>query len=154
MSYNERYFFTFYADKDIRTAVPSDEYEVKILGLNTTEPSEEIQAQENPVTIIYQNSSDNKMEPFRGSECTLNLMATENFQLETLYTENELFWLVQVYRNLSLIWQGFIIPDGCQESFSFTPYRISVNAVDGMGLLKNLPMCKMMGISGSVSNRF
>jgi len=138
MSYNERYFFTFYADKDIRTAVPSDEYEVKILGLNTTEPSEEIQAQENPVTIIYQNSSDNKMEPFRGSECTLNLMATENFQLEDLYTENERFWLVQVYRNASLIWQGFIIPDGCQESFSFTPYTISVNAVDGMGLLKNL----------------
>ena len=138
MSYNERYFFTFYADKDIRTAVPSDEYEVKILGLDTTEPPEEIQAQENPVTIVYQNSSDNKMEPFRGSECTLNLMATENFQLEDLYTENERFWLVQVYRNASLIWQGFIIPDGCQESFSFTPYTISVNAVDGMGLLKNL----------------
>jgi hypothetical protein len=37
-----------------------------------------------------------------------------------------------------LIWQGFIIPDGCQESFTFPPYVISVNAVDGIGLLKNL----------------
>jgi hypothetical protein len=37
-----------------------------------------------------------------------------------------------------LIWSGFIIPDGCQESFTFAPYAISVNAVDGLGLLKNL----------------
>lgn len=138
MSYNLRYYFTFYSDRDKRVPFSVDEYECKIYELDGTEPAEEIEAQESPVIIDYNNSSDDKMQPMRGSECTLNLIATENFQLQDLYTENEQKWLVEIYRNSSLIWSGFIIPDGCQESFAFTPYTIQVNAVDGLGLIKNL----------------
>jgi hypothetical protein len=139
MSYNQRYYFTFYSDRDTRivNAIP-DEYLCSISQLDYAGAITEIQAQENPIQINYQNTSSNKLEPIIGSECTLNLIATEDFQLEDLYTENEREFLVEVYRNGGLIWQGFIIPDGCQESFTFPPYVISVNAVDGIGLLKNL----------------
>jgi hypothetical protein len=139
MSYNQRYYYTFYSDRDTRivNAIP-DEYLCSISQLDYAGAITEIQAQENPIQINYQNTSSNKLEPIIGSECTLNLIATEDFQLEDLYTENEREFLVEVYRNGGLIWQGFIIPDGCQESFTFPPYVISVNAVDGIGLLKNL----------------
>lgn len=138
MSYNLRYYFSYWGTKDIRTPNVCDAYEVQILEIDGTEPAEEIEAQENPVIINYNNTSDNKLQSIRGSDVELNLIATEDFQLEDLYTEDELHWLVIIYRNSSVIWQGFIIPDGCQESWSYTPYTIQVNAVDGLGLIKNL----------------
>jgi hypothetical protein len=137
--YNLKYFFTFYADRDTRieNGTP-DDYTCEILQLDYAGEPIEIQAQQNPIQINYQNTSSDKLEPIIGSECTLNLIATEDFQLEQLYTENEREFLVEVYRNGGLIWTGFIIPDGCQEAFTFAPYPIAVNAVDGLGLLKNL----------------
>jgi hypothetical protein len=139
MSYNQRYYFTFYADRDTRIIDGTpDNYTCNISQLDYGGSAMEILAQQNPIQIDYQNTSSNKLEPIIGSECTLNLIATEDFQLEDLYTENEREFLVEVYRNGGLIWSGFIIPDGCQESFTFAPYAISVNAVDGLGLLKNL----------------
>ena len=139
MSYSQKYYFTFYADRDTRiiNGTP-DEYSCDISQLDYAGSATEIQAQQNPIQINYQNTSSNKLEPIIGSECTLNLIATEDFELEDLYTENEREFLVEIFRNGTLIWSGFIIPDGCQESFTFAPYVISVNAVDGLGLLKNL----------------
>lgn len=137
--YNAKYFFTFYADRDTRIEDGiADDYLCTISQLDYEGESTEIQAQQNPIQITYQNTSSNKLEPIIGSEATLNLIATEDFQLEDLYTENEREFLVEIFRNDSLIWTGFIIPDGCQEAFTFAPYPISVNAVDGLGLLKNL----------------
>ena len=139
MNYFRRYYFSFYADRDTRIENGQpDEFFCEILQLDYYGGSTEIQAQQNPIQINYQNTSNNKLEPIIGSECTLNLIATDDFQLEDLYTENEREFLVNVYRNNDLIWTGFIIPDGCQEAFTFAPYPISVNAVDGLGLLKNL----------------
>ena len=139
MDYFIRYYFTFFADRDIRVIDGSpDEYLCNILQLDYEGLASEIQAQQNPIQINYQNTSNNKLEPIIGSECTLNLIATEDFELEDLYTENEREFLVEIFKNDSLIWSGFIIPDGCQEAFTFAPYPISVNAVDGLGLLKNL----------------
>ena len=137
--YNLKYFFTFYADRDTRieNGTP-DDYACNISQLDYALGPIEIQAQQNPIQINYQNTSSNKLEAIIGSEATLNLIATEDFELEDLYTENEREFLVEIFRNGSLIWSGFIIPDGCQESFTFAPYAISVNAVDGLGLLKNL----------------
>jgi hypothetical protein len=139
MSYNLKYYFTFYADRDTRVIDGTpDDYTCNISQLDYAGSEIEILAQQNPIQINYQNTSSNKLEPIIGSECTLNLIATEDFELEDLYTENEREFLVEVYRNGGLIWSGFIIPDGCQEAFTFAPYAISVNAVDGLGLLKNL----------------
>jgi len=139
MNYSQKYYFTFYSDRDTRiiNGTP-DEYSCDISQMDYAGSATEIQAQQNPIQINYQNTSSNKLEAIIGSECTLNLIATEDFELEDLYTENEREFLVEIFRNGTLIWSGFIIPDGCQESFTFAPYVISVNAVDGLGLLKNL----------------
>lgn len=97
--YNPKYYFTFYSDRDTRIAngLP-DEYLCQISQLDFGGVMTEIQAQQNPIQINYQNTSSDKLEPIIGSECTLNLIATEDFQLEDLYTENEREFMVQVYR--------------------------------------------------------
>lgn len=139
MSYGLRYFFSFYSDRDTRTVggLP-DEYDVNILDLDYVGEAEQIEAVEFPVSISYAPVSVDKTFPIKASSADLNLIATQSFQLQELYTENERRWLVQVFRNGSKIWQGFIIPDGCQQSFTYTPYTISTNCVDTLGLLKNL----------------
>jgi hypothetical protein len=99
MSYSQKYYFTFYSDRDTRKVdCFPDEYLCSISQLDYAGASTEIQAQQNPIQINYQNTSSNKLEPIIGSECTLNLIATENFELEDLYTENEREFMVQIYR--------------------------------------------------------
>jgi len=139
MSYGLRYFFSFYADRDTRIdgGLP-DEYDVNILDLDYVGESEQIEAPEFPVTINYPGIQDEKTAPIAASNCTINMIATAAFQLQELYTESERRWLVQIFRNGSKIWQGFIIPDGCQQSFTFPPYTISTNCVDTLGILRNL----------------
>jgi len=137
MSYNLRYTLDFNITQDDRQPLVFEDSTLEIYEKDGTDSPETILGVENPIQINYQNTSEQILEPFIGSEATLNLIATEDFQLQDLYTEDELRWLVSIKRNSSVIWRGFIIPDGCQESFTFTPYTISVNAVDTLGLLKN-----------------
>jgi hypothetical protein len=138
MSYNLRYTLDFNITQDDRQPLVFEDATLEIYEKDGTDAPETILGVENPIQINYQNTSEQILEPFIGSEATLNLIATQDFQLQDLYTEDELRWLVNIKRNGSVIWRGFIIPDGCQESFTFTPYTISVNAVDTLGLLKNL----------------
>jgi hypothetical protein len=130
MSYNQRYFFTFYSDRDTRivNAIP-DEYLCSISQLDYAGAITEIQAQENPIQINYQNTSSNKLEPIIGSECTLNLIATEDFQLEDLYTENEREFMVQIYRKVTP--STFIVNWELEEDLSGvdTNLEILVNGV-------------------------
>ena len=130
MSYNQRYYFTFYSDRDTRivNAIP-DEYLCSISQLDYAGAIEEIQAQENPIQINYQNTSSNKLEPIIGSECTLNLIATEDFQLEDLYTENEREFMVQIYRKVTP--NTFIVNWELEEDLSGvdTNLEILVNGV-------------------------
>ncbi len=138
MAYLERYNFTFNIVRDIRQPDVYESCEVKILEKDGVDAAETIEAVESPVNIRYQNTSERILEPIIGSEATFKLIATIDFQLDSLWTEDELKWLIVIYRNSSVKWRGFIIPDGCQQSFTFTPYEVSVNAVDTLGLLKNL----------------
>ena len=138
MSYNLRYTLDFNITQDDRQPLVFDDATLEIYEKDGVDAPETILGVENPIQISYQNTGEEIFEPFIGSEATLNLIATDEFQLEDLYTEDELRWLIIIKRNSAVIWRGFIIPDGCQESFTFTPYTISVNAVDTLGLLKNL----------------
>lgn len=145
MAYGLRYYTSFYGTSDKRTSNDPDFFEVRILRNGYLGESEELEASESPVIITYPNSSDDKLLPFRGSYVDINLLATENFQLEDLYTENERDWLVQIDRNGNRIHNSFIIPDGCQEQFYFPPYIVTVNSVDGLGLLRNLSFVQNSG---------
>lgn len=145
MAYNLRYFTTFYGTLDPRVDDAPDLFELDILELDGVSAPEEIEAAESPVIISYNNSSDDKLLPFRGSVLEASLLATTNFDLESLYTENEKKWLLQLNRNGSRISNTFIIPDGCQQQYMFTPYVVSINAVDGLGLLKNYSFVQNTG---------
>ena len=134
MAYNNKYFFTFFADRDTRIVDGNaDEYLCRILQLDYAGEPTEIDAVQNPIQINYQNTSPNKLEPIIGSECTLNLLATEDFELEDLYTENEREFMVEIYRkpgasnDINIYWSLNETPPGID--FSDLDLEIWVNGV-------------------------
>lgn len=109
MAYNLHYFFTWIADKDTRQPLlPADTYECWIRELDYVGATEELETQDSPVTIDYQNTNSDKLQPLRGSEATANLIATENFQLEALFTENERKYVKQIrrYGQITVNWSN------------------------------------------------
>lgn len=137
--YNPKYYFTFYADRDTRieNGFP-DEYLCQISQLDYNGSATEIQAQQNPVQITYQNTSSNKLEPIIGSEATLNLIATEDFQLEDLYTENEREFLVTIYRKViaesyTIYWSNDNTNGECQLAISINGVTVLNTSAQGSG---------------------
>lgn len=92
-----------------------------------------------PIGINFTNSGDNKLEPFRGSGLAMQFLATEDFQLEDLYTDQEMKFITSIYRNGAIKWKGFLIPDGCSERFIDPPYVVNTRCVDGLTILNNIP---------------
>lgn len=145
MAYNLRFFFNYYADKDARLPdAPPDEWDCEIFELDYAGIASEIEIQDSPV-VFNTPLEDDKLHPMIGSQATLNLIATVDFALQSLYTENDRQFLVISYRNNSVVWRGFALPDNCREPFTFTPYPVSISCVDGLGLLKNLSFVQETG---------
>lgn len=158
MAYGKRYFFDFNSLDTGNTSNRGATYTCEIHKLGYAGAADEILKQRNPVSIDYPNSSKNKLEALRGSNALLKLIATTAFGLADLYSEDERTWLLKVYRtpygsSQYLFWTGFILPDLCEEEFSFAPYPLEVNAVDGIGILKNLNFVQENGLhfSGKMS---
>lgn len=93
---------------------------------------------ESPVVISYKGAdNDYKLEPLNGSECTVNILADDDFQLSDLYTADEKEWMLVI--GGAYAWSGFVIPDSCSEPFAYKPYPVTISATDGLGLLKDIP---------------
>lgn len=99
---------------------------------------------ESPVVISYKGAdNDYKLEPLNGSECTLNILADDDFQLSDLYTADEKEWMLVI--GGAYAWSGFVIPDSCSEPFAYKPYPVTISATDGLGLLKDIPFANEDG---------
>lgn len=92
-----------------------------------------------PLEITYSEASSDKAVTIVGSQASFQLLVTDEFELSDLYTDQEMKWGVNIKRNGSTIWRGFVIPDGCSERFVDPPYIVNVRSVDGLGVLKNIP---------------
>lgn len=128
MAYNLHYKYSWYADKDVRTTAPADRYEAWIRELDYVGAEETLVTQDSPVTINYQNVGDNKLEALRGSEATSNLIATEDFQLEELFTENERKYVKQIRRFAGVLTVDWDMTE-INPVFADCNLRIYVNGV-------------------------
>lgn len=92
-----------------------------------------------PLRINFSEGSAGKDTIIIGSQAQFQLLATDDFSLDDLYTDVDMKWKVDVKRNDAIIWKGFIIPDGCSERFIDPPFIVNTKAIDGIGVLKNAP---------------
>lgn len=104
--------------------------------------------------ILSRRGSDNKFNEVIATECKLTFICTENFSLQQLYTTDEREYRVTVTKFNKIKFQGYIIPDSCQEPFLPKPYEVTIRATDGLGGLKNITYPVPAGSSIDIRQRF
>lgn len=76
------------------------------------------------------------------SSLSVDFEANENLTLQDLYTEEEGKYKVRFSRNNQVIFFGILKPDGIWEDFVSTDWEISMDAMDGLSILKDLSFVK------------
>lgn len=96
-----------------------------------------------PLVIEYSDKGDIKSVPIYGSGCSLNIIAEGDFELSSLYTNDEREWKIEI----SGAWQhsSWLIPDSCSEPYASKPYAVSVKGTDAIGTLESVPFLQEDG---------
>lgn len=98
---------------------------------------------EEPLVIEYSDKGDIKSIPIYGSGCSLNIIAEGDFELSSLYTNDEREWRIEI----SGAWNhsSWLIPDSCSEPYASKPYPVSVKGTDAIGTLESVPFLQEDG---------
>lgn len=95
--------------------------------------------------LEYASVSD-VLQCLRGSGLQIDLEASQALDFTDLYAEKETEFKVSFYIDGVVKFIGFIKPDGIFTDFVNEIYTISLDAVDGLGILKNLSFVDDSGL--------
>lgn len=126
MAYALRYIMQFFSDRgnEIRIEIRQKGYvgEVEYKSLGSA-----------PVLAIEEGDG-----AIKGSSLSFAIQADVEDELKSLYTTDNKLFKVDLYRNSSLYWQGYLLPELYSENYIDPPYDVSVTAIDGIATLKNV----------------
>lgn len=86
-----------------------------------------------------------------GTSCELYAECLVDGEFSQLYTSDAYEFRVEVYRNDSLLWMGFVSPELYSEPDVAPPYDVQIIATDGLGELKNFKFEKR-GVASMLSH--
>lgn len=90
----------------------------------------------NACTISHVNDNLDKYDPIIESKAEINLIQEGQIDIAELQTSADFDFRVRYFENGALEWEGFVIPDGIQDTYQATPYILSITATDGLNWLK------------------
>lgn len=92
-----------------------------------------------PIVISWGGPDNDKFNPIIGSECTLNVVQTSESDItpSDFSGDFEHAPMLEVYKNGSLFWKGYLTADDIQGPIQYFPYGFSINFSDQIGLLKS-----------------
>lgn len=98
------------------------------------------------------------LSPILASDMTMTVVVTDDtLDLRKLYDDDPAKYRVTVYAgdNITVVWQGYISTGQYSQPFARAPYRVTINATDGLGILQTLRFMKAAGerYTGNVSLR-
>lgn len=113
-----------------------DDLGYKIEITNETEgQTVELTLGENPVTLLLDNSDDLIFKPYKGSNCTINLVSSEYYF--DLYSKRAHDNLVKIKDSTgNIIWIGYTSPNLYSQGFTNIYEEIQVECIDGISTLK------------------
>ncbi len=111
------------------------DYDIEIYDVNYVGDPKEIEMGGNPMEGEFSNTSNESFPTLIPSFLDLNLIATEAFQLNEMYTDDEKALKVVMKMDGVIYGNYFVIPDGTSESFIDPPYDVRVRCTDGLGIL-------------------
>jgi hypothetical protein len=130
MAYNTRFYARF---KNLN----GDEYTLYIKGNNYAGGSTEILKYAlDPLEITYNgNDLDSKIA---GSELKFNFYAIDPTDYYPLFESNYKDYKVELYKEASLYWVGWLKPENLSKQFIGSKYYIDLSAIDGIADLKDI----------------
>src|SRR5690606_35423458 len=131
MAYKERYYHLFcdrYGNQ-YRASIHEDGFEGD---------AQLVEGGPSPVVIRYESFSDFKFDPIRASQCIITLVSSQTFNSQNFYTGDEKKFKIEIYKNSSLYWTGYLMPNGLREDFRSAPNYIVLTASDYLPGIKNI----------------
>lgn len=95
----------------------------------------------------YPKGEGDKFDPIIASEITFEiwLRTGDNVEFYDFLVTFQDEWKVIAYSDSQTIFVGFLTPGEGWAEFQSKPYSVTLNAVDGLGLLKNIPLTDING---------
>ncbi len=118
--------------------IEGDTYLLEILDSNFEGQKTEIHG------YVEHNYASRKdlMQSIISSSLDITLEADEDLTLQDLYTEEESKFKIRLKRNDQTIFYGILKPDGIWEDFVSNRWEISMDAMDGLSIIKELSFVK------------
>ena len=136
MAWGVKYKHQFY---DIHEVIWTTEiYEEGFAGAVTT-----FKGSSNPLNFEFYGDDDIFNQNVLGSKMTLDILVNSNFVYDDLFTSDDLEFKVIVSHEAVEYWTGYIQANNYQEPYDHLPIKVTLTAIDGLGLLKNFKFADM-----------
>lgn len=130
MAYGQKYSVTYAtrADKEVELKIWQDDYVGSIIDLQGV-----------TLNLEYIPNSDDVYEPIMASQIGITIDFTDNESNMIDFTNiNDRYTYVEMYVNNVIEWVGFVLNDNVQISYSTGRKFVFFNAIDGLGMLKDV----------------
>lgn len=140
MAYGQKYSVTYAtrADKDVELKIWQDSYVGSITSLQGV-----------ALNLQYIPNSDDVYEPIMASQLGITIDFTNNESDMIDFTNiNDRYTYVEMYVDSVIEWVGFVLNDNVQISYTTGRKIVFFNAVDGLGMLKDVTYEPIVGNYG------
>ena len=95
---------------------------------------------------LKKSSVETVLAPIRGTGLELSLEANQSLTFEEFIIEDEFTYKTELLKNEIIIFEGYIKPDGVQQSYITDLWFINIESTDGLGALKDLSFVQTNGL--------
>ena len=119
-----------------------DDYTLNIYKNNYQGTSSEIYG----TFTLKKSSVDTILTPIRGTGLELSLEANQTLTFDEFLLEDEFTYKTELLKGTQIIFEGYIKPDGCQQSFVNDVWLVNIESNDVLGALKDLSFVQANGL--------
>lgn len=118
------------------------DYRLNIYKKNYLGASSEIRGS----MVLTKGSVDTVLETIRGSGLNLSLEAKSGLTFDEFILEDEFTYKTELLKSNQIIFNGYIKPDGVQQSYVADEWLVNITSTDGLGALKDLSFVQTNGL--------
>ena len=95
---------------------------------------------------LKKSSVDTILSPIRGTALELSLEANQTLTFDEFLLEDEFTYKTELLKSSQIIFEGYIKPDGCQQSYVNDVWYVNIESNDVLGALKDLSFVQANGL--------
>lgn len=119
-----------------------DDYRLNIYKNNFQGTASEIYG----TFTLKKSSVDSILSPIRGTALDLSLEANQTLTFDEFLIEDEFTYKTELLKGSQTIFEGYIKPDGCQQSYVNDAWYVNIECNDVLGALKDLSFVQTNGL--------